>query len=59
VWNHIDIDPVFIEEEKRKRHVDDRPQIQLPLPQYRPPQENTPPQEDESEKRGVVIIELI
>jgi len=57
MWNHVDIDPCFIEEEKRKEtQIDNRFQIELPLPQYYPAEEN--PQQEQEEKRGVDIIEL-
>jgi len=57
MWEHID--PVVIERQKRKEErTDERPQIQLPMPEYYPmPEEYA--DESKDEKRGVYIIELI
>jgi len=55
MWNYID--PVFIEEEKKRKNVEEeRPQIELPLREPLPYNEED--EEDCAPPRGVYIIEV-
>ena len=64
IWRHLELETLetFIidEQRKRDRRRDERPAVQLPLPE---PELDRPPKKtdvgDEPPKRGVVVIDLL